>query len=81
MSQVGAVVFLGVDLGWYGKPSGLASIGINSNGLYLRSVTRLENPDEMLRWIKSEAGNGGAVTAVDAPLLDLQPKGNPRCGT
>jgi predicted RNase H-like nuclease len=69
MSQVGDVVFLGVDLGWYGKPSGLASIGINSNGLYLRSVTRLENPDEILRWIKSEPGNGSAVIAVDAPLL------------
>jgi predicted RNase H-like nuclease len=69
MSTFGSVVFLGVDLGWYRKPSGLASIGINSEGLYLRSVTRLENSDEILGWIQMEAGGGSAVVAVDAPLV------------
>jgi predicted RNase H-like nuclease len=24
--------FIGVDLGWYGKPGGLASIGLESSG-------------------------------------------------
>jgi predicted RNase H-like nuclease len=38
-------------------------------------VTRLENPDEILRWIKSEPGNGSAVIAVDAPLLICNPTG------
>lgn len=63
------VIFLGVDLGWYGKPSGLASIENGREGLRLRSVTRLEDPDEILRWIETEAGNGRSVVAVDAPLV------------
>src|SRR5450759_1304897 len=69
MSTFGSVVFLGVDLGWYRKPSGLASIGSNSEVLYLRSVTRLENSDEILGWIQMEAGGGSAVVAVDASLV------------
>ena len=27
--------FIGVDLGWYGKPSGLASIGLDGSELQL----------------------------------------------
>lgn len=69
MSPVGQVVFLGVDLGWYGKPSGLASIAINREGLYLRQATRLQDTDDILDWIQSEAGDGSAVVAVDAPLV------------
>ena len=69
MSQVGDVVFLGVDLGWYGKPSGLASIGISREDLHLRNLSRLEDSDEILRWIQMEAGDGSAVVAVDAPLV------------
>ncbi len=69
MSPAGDVVFLGVDLGWYGKPSGLASIGMSGKGLYLRSLTRLEHSDEILDWIQTEAGDGSAVVAVDAPLV------------
>jgi predicted RNase H-like nuclease len=61
--------FLGVDLGWYGKPSGLASIEENSQGLRLRSITRLEDPAEILAWIEAEAGRGSAMIAVDAPLV------------
>jgi predicted RNase H-like nuclease len=75
MSPVGDVVFLGVDLGWYGKPSGVASIGISGEGLHLRNVTRLENSDEILRWIETEAGHGSAVVAVDAPLVICNPTG------
>jgi predicted RNase H-like nuclease len=69
MNPVRDVVFLGVDLGWYGKPSGLASIGISPEGLQLRSATRLENPDDILRWIQTEAGDSSAIVAVDAPLV------------
>jgi uncharacterized protein YcbX len=58
MSTFSTAVFLGVDLGWCGKPSGLASIAINREGLSLRNVTRLEDTDDILRWIKSEAGSG-----------------------
>ena len=69
MSQLGDVVFLGVDLGWYGKPSGLASIGISREDLHLRNLSRLEDSDEILRWIQMEAGDSSAVVAVDAPLV------------
>ncbi len=75
MSPVGDVVFLGVDLGWYGKPSGLASIAISRGGLYLRSLTRLDSYDEILRWIQTEAGRASAVVAVDAPLVICNPTG------
>jgi predicted RNase H-like nuclease len=69
MSTSGNVVFLGVDLGWYGKPSGLASIAVNPQGLFLRTTTRLQDRDDILSWIQSEAGFGSAVVAVDAPLV------------
>lgn len=63
------LTFIGVDLGWYGKPSGLASIGLTDGGLYLQRVTRLEHPNEILDWIESQAGSGNSVVAVDAPLV------------
>ncbi len=69
MSARGSCVFLGVDLGWYGKPTGLASIETDGNGLSLRKTTRLQDADEILRWIGEEAGDGTAVVAVDAPLV------------
>lgn len=69
MTTLSNVKFLGVDLGWYGKPSGLASIGISGDALVLQSKTRLQDSDEILRWIESEAGGGSAVVAVDAPLV------------
>lgn len=61
--------FIGVDLGWYGKPSGLASIKMNGAGLHLRNIARLEDVTQILRWIDDEAGNGTSVVAVDAPLV------------
>ncbi|MGC2186377.1 MAG: DUF429 domain-containing protein [Terriglobales bacterium] len=69
MSTFSSAVFLGVDLGWYGRPSGLASIVINRDGLSLRNVTRLQDREDILRWIKSEVGSGSAVVGVDAPLM------------
>lgn len=69
MTTFSNVVFLGVDLGWYAKPSGLASIATNGDGLYLRELTRLQNTDDILAWIQSQAGDGSAVVAVDAPLV------------
>lgn len=61
--------FIGVDLGWYGKPSGLASIVLDGGGLRLRSLTRLEPVSEIVEWIDAEAGAGSAVAAVDAPVV------------
>ena len=61
--------FIGVDLGWYGKPSGLASIALDGAGLRLRNIARLEAVDDILGWIQSEAGSDHGVVAVDAPLI------------
>ncbi|HVN80020.1 MAG TPA: DUF429 domain-containing protein [Terriglobia bacterium] len=61
--------FIGVDLGWYGKPGGLASIGLTDNKLSLHRITCLELPNEILHWIESQAGSGDSVVAVDAPLI------------
>ena len=61
--------FIGVDLGWYGKPSGLASLVLEKEVLRLRQMARLESVDEILKWIQGEAGNGSSVVAVDAPLV------------
>jgi predicted RNase H-like nuclease len=63
------IVFLGIDLGWYGKPSGLASLILTDNGLALRSLTRIENPEDILHWTRTETGDGNAVVGVDAPLV------------
>ncbi|MFN0166622.1 MAG: DUF429 domain-containing protein [Bryobacteraceae bacterium] len=61
--------FIGIDLGWYGKPSGLASIELDGSQLRLRTIARLETVDEILSWVEAEAGSGSAVAAVDAPLV------------
>ena len=61
--------FIGVDLGWYGKPSGLASIKMNGDGLHLQKITRLEDVNQILRWVRDETGNGTSVVAIDAPLV------------
>jgi predicted RNase H-like nuclease len=56
-------------LGWYGKPTGLASIVLEGARLRLQNIARLESTGEILAWIASEAGSGSAVAAVDAPLV------------
>ncbi len=61
--------FLGIDLGWYGKPSGLASLEFDGAALRLRSISRLAGTAEILGWIRQEAGGGDAIAAVDAPLV------------
>ena len=61
--------FIGVDLGWYGKPSGLASLEWTGAALRLRRIARLQNPAEILKWILTESGTGSAVVGVDAPLI------------
>jgi len=61
--------FIGVDLGWYEKPSGLASIRLDGPHLCLRKIDRLESVDDILAWIQSEAGRGSAVAGIDAPLV------------
>lgn len=61
--------FIGVDLGWYGKPTGLASIVLNGEFLSIRAITRLESTPAILGWIEEQTGAGNAVVGVDAPLI------------
>jgi predicted RNase H-like nuclease len=61
--------FLGVDLGWCGRPSGVALL--EGNGAWLRLVgfERLQSAAEILDWIAHTAGNSDAIVGVDAPLV------------
>lgn len=58
-----------MDLGWYGKPTGLASIRLEGSTLRLHDVTRIDGVDEILDWISGETAGGDAVAGVDAPLV------------
>src|SRR5713226_7282951 len=75
MSTLPQAVFIGVDFGWYGKPSGLASIEMSGGGLILRKSVCLNETEDILRWIQSEVGGGNAIVAVDAPLVIENPTG------
>ena len=61
--------FIGVDLGWYGQPSGLAVLHWVGRKLRLGDVTRLRGEQDILKWIAKAAGGGIAVVAVDAPTI------------
>lgn len=65
----GLPLFIGVDLGWYGKPSGLAMLRWVDHHLRLCEITRIQEPHEILDWIEENAGTGTAVIAVDAPTI------------
>ncbi|MBS1873683.1 MAG: DUF429 domain-containing protein [Acidobacteria bacterium] len=62
-------VFIGVDLGWYGKPTGLASLRADGGRLRLAAIDRIESRAEILEWIGRQAGDEDAVAGVDAPLV------------
>jgi len=68
-SAEGGAAFLGVDLGWYGKPSGLAALRWDGAELVLAALTRIQHQQEILAWIGEQAGTGDAVVAVDAPAI------------
>ncbi len=61
--------FLGIDLGWYGKPTGLASLVFDGDHLKLKSITRIEATAEILAWVREQAGDGDAIAAIDAPTV------------
>ena len=61
--------FLGIDLGWFGKPTGLAAMRESRGRLRLVSVTRVAGTEAILEWVRATAGDGDAMAAVDAPLV------------
>lgn len=69
--------FVGVDLGWYGKPTGLAVFRWVDRVLHLADIARVEEEKHILDWIAGNAGNGTAVVAVDGPII-IRNKGSIR---
>lgn len=61
--------FVGVDLSWSGRASGVASIASTPSGLRLRELERLNGLDAVVSWIERQAADADAVVAVDAPLV------------
>ncbi|HTM50383.1 MAG TPA: DUF429 domain-containing protein [Bryobacteraceae bacterium] len=61
--------FLGIDFGWQGKPSGLASLDWNGRGLRLVSMERRTTLDDVLAWVDRESLGGPSLVAVDAPTV------------
>jgi hypothetical protein len=59
--------FIGVDLGWYAKPSGLAIFQWTSRGLRLCEVTRMRDEKDIRRWFSEFRG---AVIALLPVLLE-----------
>jgi predicted RNase H-like nuclease len=62
------ISFIGVDLGWYGKPSGVALIQPEGPALRLAWTVRFDTSEQILASIASLATDT-AVVAVDAPLV------------
>ena len=62
-------VFVGIDLGWHGKPSGVAALRFAGAELELTALDRLDSHDLALRWVDAQASADDAVVGVDAPLV------------
>lgn len=63
------MLFLGIDFGWQGKPSGLASAEWANEGLELRTMLRRTGLAEVLTWVDEQAGSGPAMIGIDAPIV------------
>jgi len=61
--------FVGVDLGWYGKLSGVALLSLYRDQLHLAKLGTVGDHCAVLEWIDSVCGSRPAVIAVDAPLI------------
>ncbi len=82
----GYVLFLGIDLGWHGKPSGLAALASNTSGKSAKAITlRLTSLDrrsaeaDILAWVRDVADTHDAIVGVDAPLVIANPAGMRDC--
>jgi predicted RNase H-like nuclease len=61
--------FIGIDFGWQGKPTGLASLDLRGRTLRLRSMLRLKEVPKILAWVDAEAAAGPAGIGIDAPIV------------
>jgi predicted RNase H-like nuclease len=67
--------FLGIDFGWQGKPSGVASLSFEDRHLRLLASQRLTSLEDILAWVDYQSDSGPAVVAVDAPTVIRNPTG------
>lgn len=62
--------FLGIDLGWQGKPSGLALLGWDGKRLRLNWLGRPETHNAVLEVVDQLVGRDGPLwVGVDAPVI------------
>ncbi len=74
--------FLGIDLGWQRKPSGLAALEMPSSGrgtLRLLNLDRRTDEMDILQWVEQVAGESDAIIGVDAPLVIPNATGTREC--
>jgi pyridoxamine 5'-phosphate oxidase len=70
--------FLGIDLGWHEKPTGLALARWDGQALHLLETGRVKTHRDVLAWVDRHAG-ADAVAAVDAPLVIPNPTSSRGC--
>jgi predicted RNase H-like nuclease len=66
------MIFLGIDFGWQGKPSGLA---ILDSDLRLQELNRITALEDILVWLDLHTKNGPAMIAIDAPTVVVNESG------
>ena len=64
------MLFLGIDLGWYGRPSGVAALAFGNDArLHITALDRITGVPAILAWIDRTACILPAMIAIDAPTI------------
>lgn len=79
MTDDAPMAFLGIDLGWISKPSGLAAMEDGVERPHLRALDRRATHQEVLQWVDEQTGSGPAMLAIDAPLVIPNKSGIRNC--
>lgn len=66
------MIFLGIDFGWMGKPSGLALL---DSRLRLQAMDRITELEDVLAWVDRQAKDGPAMIGIDAPTVVVNESG------
>jgi len=73
------MLFLGIDFGWMGKPTGLAALSWDGSALRLAAMERRTGLVDVLRFVDRHAKERPAMIAVDAPTVIPNPTGMRDC--
>lgn len=63
------MLFVGIDFGWMGKPTGLAALAWSDDALRLISMERRTGLSAVLEFVDQHSGYAPAMVAVDAPTV------------